>query len=74
MGAIYDRGLGVTGNIDNATRWYQKAAVQGQGTALAILGKNDAAKGSVQVNYQALRLNAAKSIPNEYAKKFLINK
>lgn len=74
MGAMYDRGLGVTADRDKATQWYEKAAAKGHGTSLAILGRNDAAKGSVQFNYQAMRLNAAKSIPNEYAKKFLINK
>jgi hypothetical protein len=41
---------------------------------LAILGKNDAAQGSVQFNYQAMRFSAARTIPTEYAKKFLINK
>lgn len=74
MGAMYDRGLGVTADRDKATQWYEKAAAKGHGTSLAILGRNDAAKGSVQFNYQAMRLNAAKSIPNEYAKKFLISK
>ena len=74
MGAMYDRGLGVTNDRDKATAWYQKAAAQGHSTSLAILGKNDAAQGSVQFNYQAMRLSAARTIPNEYAKKFLINK
>ncbi|WKJ92056.1 tetratricopeptide repeat protein [Methylomonas montana] len=74
MGAMYDRGLGVTGDRDKATRWYEKAAAQGHGTSLAILGKNEAAQGSVQFNYQAMRLSAARSIPTEYAKKFLTTK
>ena len=74
MGAMYDRGMGVPADRDKATQWYEKAAAKGHGTSLAILGRNDAAQGSVQFNYQAMRLSAAKSIPNEYAKKFLINK
>lgn len=74
MGAMYDRGLGVVANRDKSNQWYEKAAAKGHGTSLAILGRNDAAQGSVQFNYQAMRLSAAKSIPNEYAKKFLINK
>ncbi|WFP50678.1 sel1 repeat family protein [Methylomonas sp. EFPC3] len=74
LAAMYDRGLGLTADRDKATYWYEKAAAQGHGTSLAILGKNDAAKGSVQFNYQAMRLNASRSIPGEYAKKFLITK
>lgn len=74
MGALYDRGLGVPGNPDTATRWYEKAAAQGHGTSLAILGRNEAPKGSVQFNYQTMRLTAARSIPREYAKRFLIKK
>lgn len=74
MGAMYDRGLGVIADRDKATQWYEKAAAKGHGTSLAILGRNDAAQGSVQFNYQAMRLSAAKSIPGEYAKKFLISK
>ncbi len=74
MGALYDRGLGVTADRDKATQWYEKAAAKGHGTSMAILGKNDAAQGSVQFNYQAMRLSAAKSIPGEYAKKFLASK
>lgn len=74
MGALYDRGVGVAADRDSATQWYEKAAAQGHGTSLAILGKNPAAKGSVQFNYQAMRLSAARSIPNEYAKKFLTGK
>ncbi len=74
MGAMYDRGLGVLADRNKATQWYEKAAAKGHGTSLAILGRNDAAQGSVQFNYQAMRLNAARSIPTEYAKKFLIGK
>lgn len=74
MGALYDRGIGVVADRDKATKWYEKAAAQGHGTSLAILGKNEAAKGSVQFNYQAMRLSAARSIPTEYAKRFLIGK
>lgn len=74
MGALYDKGMGVVGDRDKATQWYEKAAAQGHGTSLAILGKNEAAKGSVQFNYQAMRLNAARSIPTEYAKRFLTTK
>ncbi|MGY6277608.1 tetratricopeptide repeat protein [Methylomonas sp. MgM2] len=74
MGALYDRGIGVDADRNKATQWYEKAATQGHGTSLAILGKNQAAKGSVQFNYQGMRLNASKSIPNEYAKKFLTTK
>lgn len=74
MAAMYDRGLGVVSDRDKATAWYEKAAKQGHATSLAILGKNDAAKGSVQFNYQAMRLNASRSIPSEYAKKFLTTK
>lgn len=74
MGAMYDRGMGVGSDRDKATHWYEKAAAQGHATSLAILGRNDAAKGSVQFNYQAMRLNASRSIPGEYAKKFLTSK
>lgn len=74
MGALYDRGIGVVADRDKATKWYEKAAAQGHGTSLAILGKNEAAKGSVQFNYQAMRLSAARSIPMEYAKRFLTGK
>jgi len=74
MAALYDRGMGVLANRDIATKWYEKAAAQGHPTSLAILGKNDTAKGSVQFNYQAMRLSASKSIPAEYAKKLLTTK
>ena len=53
---------------------YEKAAAQGHGTSLAILGKNPTAKGSVKFSYQGLRLKAARSIPKEYAKRFLMKK
>ncbi|WP_305906940.1 tetratricopeptide repeat protein [Methylomarinum sp. Ch1-1] len=74
MGALYDRGLGVPGDRNAATKWYEKAASQGHGTSLAILGRNETAKGSVKFSYQAMRLNAARSIPREYAKRFLMRK
>jgi uncharacterized protein len=74
MAAMYDKGMGVTGDRDKATQWYEKAAAKGHGTSLAILGKNDAAQGGVQFNYQAMRLSAARSIPAEYAKRFLTAK
>lgn len=73
MGALYDRGMGVPNDRDKATQWYEKAAAKGHTTSIAILGRNEAAQGSVQFNYQAMRLNAARSIPTEYAKKFLIS-
>jgi TPR repeat protein len=74
MAALYDRGMGVKGNKDKATQWYGKAADQGHGTSLAILGRNPTAKGSVKFSYQGLRLNAARSIPKEYAKRLLLKK
>ena len=74
MGALYDRGIGVKADRKTATKWYEKAAAQGHGTSQAILGRNKAAKGSVQFSYQAMRLNAARSIPREYAKRFLMKK
>lgn len=74
VAALYDRGLGVKNDVKIATQWYEKAAAQGHGTAQAILGKNSAAKGGVAFNYQAMRLSAAKQIPNEYAKRLLLTK
>lgn len=74
IAAMYDRGLGVKSDIHAATKWYEKAAAQGHTTALAILGKNEVAKGSVAFNYQAMRLSAAKQIPTEYAKRILLTK
>lgn len=74
MAAIYDRGLGVKQSVSTATQWYEKAAAQQHGTALAILGRNDAAKGSVAFNYKSMRLMATKQIPVEYSKRFLRQK
>ncbi len=74
MAALYDRGMGVKGDKNTATRWYEKAADQGHATSLAILGRNPTAKGSVKFSYQGMRLNAARSIPKEYAKRFLMKK
>jgi TPR repeat protein len=74
VAAMYDRGLGVKNDVKMATKWYEKAAAQGNSTSMAILGKNDVAKGSVAYSYQAMRLSAAKQIPTEYAKKILLTK
>jgi len=74
MAALYDRGLGVKQNVNTATQWYEKAAAQKHGTALAILGRNDAAKGSVAFNYKNMRIMASKQIPVEYSKRFLRQK
>lgn len=74
MAAMYDRGMGVKGDRDVATQWYEKAANQGHTTSLAILGRNPTAKGSVKFSYQGMRLNASRSIPKEYAKRFLRQK
>ncbi|MCK5829685.1 MAG: sel1 repeat family protein [Methylococcales bacterium] len=71
IAAMYDRGMGLKGNRDMATQWYEKAANQGHTTSLAILGRNPTAKGSVKFSYQGMRLNASRSIPKEYAKRFL---
>ncbi len=71
IAAMYDIGYGIKGNREQSTQWYEKAAAQKHGTSMAILGKNPAAKGSVQFSYQSMRLNASKSIPREYAKRFL---
>ena len=57
-----------------ATEWYEKAAAQGNTTSMAILGKNDVAKGGVAFSYQGMRLSAAKQIPTEYAKRILLMK
>jgi len=73
MGALYDRGIGVANDPEKGTKWYEKAAAQGHSTSMAILGRNEAAKGSVQFNYQAMRFSAARTIPTEYAKKFLMS-
>ena len=74
VAALYDRGMGVKGDKKIADKWYGKAADQGHGTSLAILGRNPTAKGSVKFSYQGLRLNAARSIPKEYAKRLLLKK
>ena len=74
MAAMYDRGLGVKQDVKTATGWYEKAAKQGHGASLAILGKNEAPKGSVGFNYKTMRLQASKQIPNEYAKRILRKK
>lgn len=74
VAALYDRGAGVVQDIDTATKWYEKAASQGNTTALAILGKNAAPTGGVAFNYKMMRLSAAKQIPNEYANKILSGK
>ncbi|MDO9271124.1 MAG: sel1 repeat family protein [Methylobacter sp.] len=74
MAALYDRGMGVKNDVKMATAWYEKAAAQGHGPSLAILGKNAAAKGTVAFNYQAMRLSASKQIPTEYANKILLTK
>ena len=74
VAAMYDRGMGVKADKKQATQWYEKAAKQGHGTSLAILGRNPTAKGSVKFGYQGMRLNAARAIPKEYAKRFLMQK
>lgn len=74
MAALYDRGMGVPQNVDTATQWYEKAAVKGHGASLALLGRNETAKGSVAFNYKTARLTAARQIPTEYAKKILLKK
>jgi Neuraminidase (sialidase) len=74
VAAMYDRGMGVKNDVKMATKWYEKAAAQGHAASMAILGKNDVAKGGVAFSYQAMRLSAAKQIPTEYAKKILLTK
>jgi len=74
MAALYDRGLGVKHNVKTATQWYEKAAAQKHGTALAILGRNDVAKGGIAFDYKTMRLRASKQIPVEYSKRFLKQK
>ena len=74
IAAMYDRGLGVKNDVKMATEWYEKAAAQGNTTSMAILGKNDVAKGGVAFSYQGIRLSAAKQIPTEYAKRILLTK
>ncbi|MDD5268311.1 MAG: tetratricopeptide repeat protein [Methylococcales bacterium] len=74
IAAMYDRGMGVKNDVKMATGWYEKAAAQGNTTSMAILGKNDVAKGGVAFSYQGMRLSAAKQIPAEYAKRILLTK
>jgi len=74
MAALYDRGLGVKQSVKTATQWYEKAAAQDHGTALAILGRNDVAAGGIAFNYKSMRLRASKQIPIEYSKRFLRQK
>lgn len=74
MAALYDRGLGVKHDVNIATQWYEKAAAQEYGTALAILGRNDVAKGGIAFNYKSMRIRASKQIPVEYSKRFLKQK
>ena len=74
MAALYDRGLGVPHNVDTATQWYEKAAAKGHPASLAILGRNDTAKGSVAFSYKGARLSASRQIPTEYAKRILLKK
>lgn len=74
IAAMYDRGMGVKNDVKMATKWYEKAAAQGNSASMAILGKNDVARGSVAFSYQAMRLSAAKQIPTEYARKILLTK
>lgn len=38
LGAMYDKGIGVTQNYKQAVKWYQKAAEQGVGYAQLSLG------------------------------------
>lgn len=74
VAAMYDSGLGLPHDVDKATQWYEKAAAQGHGASRAILGKNQAAAGSVMFSYKTMRLKAAKQIPTEYAKRILLKK
>jgi len=71
---LYDRGLGVVMDVNKATAWYEKAAAQGHKPSLAILGRNEIAKGGIAFDYKRIRLGAAKQIPNEYAKQILRKK
>jgi len=74
MAAMYDRGLGIEMDVHKATAFYEKAAAQGHKPSLAILGRNDVAKGGIAFDYKRIRLGAAKQIPNEYAKQILRKK
>ncbi|MGR9114421.1 MAG: tetratricopeptide repeat protein [Gammaproteobacteria bacterium] len=72
VAAMYDSGLGLPHDVNKATQWYEKAAAKGHGASLAILGRNQAAKGSVAFSYKTMRLKASKQIPTEYAKRLLL--
>lgn len=74
LAAMYDRGVGLSSDKKMATQWYEKAAKQGHGTAMAILGKNPAPKGSVKFDYQKMRFSASRQIPKKYALNFLMKK
>jgi hypothetical protein len=74
IAAMYDRGMGVKSDVKMATKWYEKAAAQGNSASMAILGKNDVAKGGIAFSYQGMRLSASKQIPTEYAKRILLTK
>jgi TPR repeat protein len=74
VAAMYDIGMGMQGDRKKSTQWYEKAAKKGHGTSMAVLGKNPAAKGSVRFSYKSMRLSASKSIPREYARRFLMKK
>lgn len=74
MAAMYDMGYGVSGDKKTANQWYEKAAKQGHGTAMAILGKNPTAKGSVKFDYKNMRYSAGRQIPRKYALNFLMKK
>ncbi len=71
VAAMYDRGLGLAHDPDKATAWYERAANAGQTTAQAILGRNKAPAGSVGFSYKTMRLNAARQIPKQYAKRII---
>lgn len=74
VAAMYDRGMGMEMDVHKATSWYEKAAAQGHKPSLAILGRNDVAKGGIAFDYKRIRLGAAKQIPAEYAKQILRKK
>jgi TPR repeat protein len=74
VAAMYDRGMGMEMDVHKATAWYEKAAAQGYKPSLAILGRNEIAKGGIAFDYKRIRLGAAKQIPAEYAKQILRKK
>jgi TPR repeat protein len=74
VAAMYDRGMGMGMDVHKATAWYEKAAAQGHKPSLAILGRNEIAKGGIAFDYKRIRLGAAKQIPAEYAKQILRKK